>query len=434
MRSLLGRLTLSHLLVSLGAVLLVTALSPPLFRAVYIRTEQQRLQAAADGLGRAAEGLLTTSRDTRSLEVLISTSAEVIGGDVHLDLGDRSFGRVQRERPGQPPRLRAMVELQQPGGVLTVSKPLTGLPQIIRAQRMVTALAALLAVVLAVALAYLSARAVSAPLVAMAAAARRLADGDFSVKVPEVGPGEVHSLAVSMNHMAESLASLDALRREFVANASHELRAPLTAVQGFLQAILDGTATTEEERQHCLKTAEAEALRMSRLVEDLLQLSRLQAGVLEFQLTPGDLRPLAERVIAAVKPRLVQKKLRVEVEAGELPQVAMDSERLAQVLTNLLDNAIRFSPQGGLLRVTMAASESGVRFAVADEGPGIPEDDLQRIWDRFHKVDPARRRTDPGAGLGLAIAKEIVTKHGGEVFALNREGGGAEIGFLLPAL
>jgi two-component system sensor histidine kinase VicK len=143
--------------------------------------------------------------------------------------------------------------------------------------------------------------------------------------------------------------------------------------------------------------------------------------------------------------RLRERDVALAIEAGEIPRVEVDGDKLAQVLVNLLANALRYSPAGGTITVSlrpatnqksagvMTGPADGVRIAVADEGPGIPKADLSAIWERFHKVDPARPRTEPGAGLGLAIVKEIIDQHGGKVFAANREHGGAEVGFWLPA-
>jgi signal transduction histidine kinase len=244
-----------------------------------------------------------------------------------------------------------------------------------------------------------------------------------------------------------SARRLDLMRREFVASVSHELRAPLTAIRGFLGALLDGTAQDSAERDHCVQVADREAARMARLVEELLELSRLQAGVMPFEFQPTRLDEVIEAVVQSLAPRLAEREVRlVRDVCPEGPEVAADGDRLAQVFVNLLDNALRFSPQSGQITITVrqqAGAETtgqaatgdpppgAVVCSVSDEGPGITEEDLQRIWDRFHKSDRARPRTDPGAGLGLAIVREIVHAHGGEVFARNRPPGGAEIGFWL---
>jgi two-component system, OmpR family, sensor histidine kinase VicK len=242
-----------------------------------------------------------------------------------------------------------------------------------------------------------------------------------------------------------SARRLDLMRREFVASVSHELRAPLTAIRGFLGALVDGTAEGAAERDHCVQVADREAARMARLVEELLELSRLQAGVMLFEFQPTRLDEVIEAVAQSLAPRLAEREVRlVRGLPPGCPEVEADGDRLAQVFVNLLDNALRFSPPGGQTTITVrqqAQAETtgpgvpppgAVVCSVSDEGPGIAEEDLQRIWDRFYKSDRARPRTEPGAGLGLAIVREIVHAHGGEVFAQNRPAGGAEIGFWLP--
>lgn len=441
MRSLLWRVTLSHLLVSLGALLLLALLSPYFFQAYYARAEVRRVNAAVTGLSRAAAGLLKTGSPSPTLETMVNNSAEVLGGQValvrttdgHIITASRRHGAFSLDRTLQLWRPVA------PDVQLVVRLPLTGLNEMKRAQWAATLVTCALAALLAVALALALSRGITSPLVAMSQAAKRLAGEDFSARVKERGPQEVASLAQSLNHMAGELEvafnemhRLDQLRREFVANASHELRAPLTNIRGFLDAVLDGTAASPDEQERCLQTASAEARRMTRIVEELLQLSRLQAGVLQFDLAPQDLREIVDSVAGSFAARLREREVAVVVDAKKIPVVEVDGDKLAQVLVNLLDNALRYSPAGGTITVSVQPERSGIRVAVADEGPGIPASDLSEIWERFHKADPARPRTEPGAGLGLAIVKEIIKQHGGEVFAANREGGGAEVGFWLP--
>lgn len=228
---------------------------------------------------------------------------------------------------------------------------------------------------------------------------------------------------------------LERLRREFVANASHELRAPLTSIQGFLGAVADGTAATDDDRARCLRIAAEQAELMRRLVDQLLDLSRLQTGMAPFDMQRLDLGPLIAGAVEALSPQAAAKDLIVTVRADDLPPVRADGDRIMQVLVNLLDNAIRFSPPGGEVTVSAetegGAPGGGVVVSVRDEGPGIPEEDLPLIWDRFHKADRSRSRADGGAGLGLAIAREIVVGHGRQVWARNVEGGGAVFSFTL---
>lgn len=429
MHSLHWRLTLSHLLVALSVVIVTAALSPPLFIQYYERSEQRRFENAANGIARVVDAL-AQSGSRQDLRTLVSTSARVIGGGVELDVGGGeaiSAGTVSL----LPSEARFATFLTE-AGLLKVSVPRAGAEQILAVQRTVTLWAVLIAIPLALLLAYTSAKATSVQLVQMSRAAEQLAGGNFRISIPERGPAEVKSLAASMNHMAVSLASLDGLRREFVASASHELRAPLTSIRGFLEALQDGTADSEKIRRRCLQGAAAEARRMTRLVEDLLQLSRLQAGVMEFEFSPTDLGELVRGTARSFEPRLQEKRVSLDLQTADVPTVMADGERLVQVLVNLLDNALRYSPEGSTITVRLA-HEGCIVCSVRDQGPGIPEGDLASIFDRFHKADAARQVGDHGAGLGLAIAREIVLRHGGEVFARNLPEGGAEVGFRLPA-
>ena len=242
---------------------------------------------------------------------------------------------------------------------------------------------------------------------------------------------------------------LERLRREFVANASHELRAPLTSIQGFIGAVADGTASTEEERQRCLRIAAEQAEMMRRLVDELLDLSRLQAGVAPLDREDLDLTRVIRGALETLLPQANEKNVTVTLEVEELPPVHADGDRIMQVLVNLIDNAIRFSPSGSEVVVSAAprgdeddggaptaeeAESQGRRVVVSvrDQGPGIAEEDLPLIWERFHKADKSRQRSDGGAGLGLAIAKEIVLAHGGGVWAENGAEGGAVLSLSLP--
>ncbi len=229
---------------------------------------------------------------------------------------------------------------------------------------------------------------------------------------------------------------LERLRREFVANASHELRAPLTSIQGFLGAISDGTAATEEEKLRCVRVAGQQADTMRRLVDQLLDLSRLQAGAAPMQPERLDLGAVLAGAQEAMSPQATDKDVRVELVADALPAVWADGDRLMQVAINLLDNAIRYSPQGGEVRVVAGAEGQGpgqqVVVSVSDQGPGIPAEDLPLIWERFHKADRSRSRSEAGTGLGLSIAREIILAHGGQVRAENALTGGAVISVTIP--
>ena len=239
---------------------------------------------------------------------------------------------------------------------------------------------------------------------------------------------------------------LERMRREFVANASHELRAPLTSIQGFIGAVADGTAQTHQEKQRCLRIAAEQAALMRRLVDQLLDLSRLQARQAPLEREQLDLARIVRAAVDAMSVQAAAKSVTLTTDIGDVPPVTGDGDRLLQVLVNLVNNAIRFSPSNSRITISARAGASGVggdvaqaasggagvTVSVRDHGPGIPAEDLPLIWERFHKADRARQRTDPGTGLGLAIAKEIVLAHSGHVEAANAPDGGAIFTIRLP--
>jgi two-component system sensor histidine kinase ResE len=205
-------------------------------------------------------------------------------------------------------------------------------------------------------------------------------------------------------------------QREFVANVSHELKTPLTSVQGFAQALLDGTTDTPESRQQAARVIYDEAGRMHRMVLDLLELARLDAGTLDLQYAPVDICLLMDNVAAKFAPQAHSAGVSIQVEAHPLPPLMGDGDSLAQVFTNLVDNALKNTPSGGT--ITLRARQSGpeIQVEVADTGRGIPADALPHIFERFYQADPSRRGGENhGTGLGLAIVKEIVSAHGGKI-------------------
>lgn len=265
-----------------------------------------------------------------------------------------------------------------------------------------------------------------------------LQDGERTLRVSAARVDTPEGGAVLLVTDVTEAERLERLRREFVANASHELRTPLTSVEGFLGALADGTADTEEERLRCIRIAREQAQSMRRLVDQLLDLSRLQAGVLPFDYEEVDLPQLVAAAIDALSPQAAQRGVCLALNAGDGGDAAAiaeaDGDRVMQVVMNLLANALRFSPAGSRVEVDVEAGDGDgpLTVTVRDHGSGIAEADLPLIWDRFHKADKARQRTDSGAGLGLAIAREIVVAHGGEVSAANAPDGGAVFGFTLP--
>ena len=260
-------------------------------------------------------------------------------------------------------------------------------------------------------------RGMTSPLREMAAAARAMARGDYSRRVTDTSRDEVGELARAFNSMAAELAEVDRMRRDLVANVSHELRTPITALQAVLENLVDGV--TEPDRE-TLTAMLRQAERLSRLVAQLLDLSRLEAGTVPLHVTSFAVAPfLRETAGAALAARRATGgtgEVRVAVEPPDL-LLAADAERVHQVVTNLVDNALRHSPPDAPVEVSAAARDGRVVVEVRDRGPGIPAAEASRVFERFYRLDSSRSADAGGSGLGLAIARWIVDLHGGAIRA-----------------
>ncbi len=239
--------------------------------------------------------------------------------------------------------------------------------------------------------------------------------------------------AVGVLQDISELRQLEQLRRDFVANVSHDLRTPLTSIQGFLEAMMDGMIVDEAAKNRYIQLIHQETLRLNRLIHDLLDLSLLESGKVKWELEPINVSDLISVVLLKMEPQINEQKLTVinEVTSG-LPEVPGNRDRIEQVLTNLIANAIQFSPAGGTIRIQAQTSENLVTVSVGDQGPGIPPEDLPHIWERFHRVEKSRNRATGGTGLGLAIVKQIVESHGGHVDVKSELGRGSIFSFVLP--
>ncbi len=286
------------------------------------------------------------------------------------------------------------------------------------------------------------ARSIARPLHDLQVAAARMGSGDLSARVtvdPEEMPAEIEQLATTFNDMAaklehdvDELRRQERLQRELVANVAHELATPLTAIRGYSEALAEDDALPREQRTDFSRIINRETVRLMRLVDQLRQVARLEAGTEKMDLHPTPLRMLAEDTLDVLAGESEQLGVAIHNEiSADLPPVSVDTDRLTQVLLNLVDNAVRHTPAGG--QVTVAAHPDGVMVwvTVADTGPGIAAEDLPRVFDRFYRADAARNRATGGTGLGLAIVKGIVEAHGGQVRAENNPDGGARMSFSL---
>jgi signal transduction histidine kinase len=284
--------------------------------------------------------------------------------------------------------------------------------------------------IIALFLARLLARGMTQPLRDMAQAAGRMATGDYDQRVPVRTRDEVGQLAVAFNRMAGEMGSLERLRRDLVANVSHELKTPISALRAHLENLLDGV---EQPNPELLGVMLRQSERLSRLIDQLLDLSRLESGTAPLELEPVRLAPLVNRVVTEIETVRADRHIEVREDISpDLPPISADRERVHQVLFNLLDNAFRFTPPGGRVMVTAVRENGACEVMVEDTGPGISPEHLPLVFERFYRIDPSRSRDDGGTGIGLAIARSVVEAHGGRIWAESADGHGARFRFVLP--
>ena len=283
-------------------------------------------------------------------------------------------------------------------------------------------------------------RSVYLPLQRVAQAAVSVARGNYQEKVPVQGPAEARTLAENFNRMTEAVHSSQQTLRDFLANVSHELKTPLTSIRGFSQALRDGTITEPAGEERAARVIEGESRRLLHLVEELLDLSRIESGQEGMNRAPVPVQELFAHCAEVFSLRSQETGVSLKVESEGVPPVLGDFDRLEQVLGNLLDNAFRHTPAGGSVRLSArlsgTAGDGWVELSVADSGEGMSPEELTQVFDRFYRGSAALRRAQDaagrGAGLGLAISREIVRAHGGEIRAESSPGAGTRFVVTLP--
>jgi signal transduction histidine kinase len=275
-------------------------------------------------------------------------------------------------------------------------------------------LTGLVAVVLALVLVQVLAHGMTFPLREMVSAARAMQRGDYARRVTATSRDEVGELARAFNAMAAELEEVDRMRKDLVANVSHELRTPISALRALLENLIDGVEPVERST---LETTLRQVERLGGLVEQLLELSKLESGAVPLERARIDLRPVVEQVLEESRPHAESRGVELALDGDPEVGLRADEHRLHQVVANLVSNAVRHSPTGGRVSVRIAANDGRARFEVADQGPGIPAEEAERVFERFYRSDHARAATEGGTGLGLAIARWIVELHGGSIRA-----------------
>ena len=293
-------------------------------------------------------------------------------------------------------------------------------------------ISALITLVVALVAVYVMTYEMTKPLRQMSEATKRYAEGDFSMRVQVNGRNEMADLAGAFNSMARDLASLESSRRSFVANVSHELKTPMTTIGGFIDGILDGTIGPDKQ-EHYLKIVSDEVKRLSRLVVSMLNLSKIEAGKLSLKRRDFDICDMIFRTMLGFEQVIEQKQFSITgLENMESTIISGDKDMLTQVVYNLVDNAVKFTPVGGEIHFDVVHDMQKVYVSIRNSGKGISSEELDRVFDQFYKVDKSRSFDVKGAGLGLYIVKSIVEMHGGAIKASSVENQYTEFSFWLP--
>ena len=281
---------------------------------------------------------------------------------------------------------------------------------------------------------FLLTRSITRPISLLKEKTREIANGRFEGNLRVSSPPEIGELAMAFNTMCQRLHELERMKTEFFSSMSHELRTPLTSIKEGTGLLLDGVGGTTTEKQKRLLTIVAEeSNRLIGLVNSLLDLSKMEAGMMTYNFQRSSLTPLINKAVTEIIPLVEARAIRLETEIGEdLPPVLLDQERILQALRNLIGNAVKFTPRAGRVKIAARSVEANVEFSVRDTGPGIATENLTAIFEKFHQGAPGAAASMNGTGLGLAIAKHIILSHGGAIWAENHPEQGSTFFFVLP--
>ena len=408
----------------------------PFFASADLEALQEPLiSAAADAEGRIllidAEGKIQL--DTLSLlegtRTNVPEAIEVLAGEE-----SRAYGIHPLEDEGEYAALcaAAMTLDGETIGAVLLSAPVTELRQAIQTveKQLMTVFIAVAAAALIAALVF--AVTLTAPIKALTSTIRRMGKGDLSARVKVRASGELKSLADSYNAMAEKIENFDQSRSQFVQNASHELKTPLATMKILLENLIYQPDMPAELRAEFMQDMNHEIDRLSGIVTDLLTLTQMDSRQTALKLDSVDLSALCEDTLHALAPAAEKAKLTLQADITEGVVLPGDESKLSQVVYNLIDNAVKYTPDGGRVTVTLHADSRVATLVVSDTGIGIPEEDVKHIFDRFYRVDKARSRATGGTGLGLSIVRQMVQLHGGEIHVESAADKGSAFTVTLP--
>jgi signal transduction histidine kinase len=336
----------------------------------------------------------------------------------------------------EDPVVRVTTPIKENGivlGAIIVYSPIKGIDQAISRLIMLIIICVIFALIISSILCYIITKRIAKPIQNLTEASTSIVNGNRNVKVhTKTGFKEFNQLANSFNYMIEKLDKNEKKMRDFVANVSHELKSPITSIKGFTEALIDGKGKTEERTQRFLNIMDKESNRLSKLVDNLLILSRSDSNInIEHQRV--NIKEAVSEVVLSFETKIHEKSIRIDiVDNTKTKYIIADPNSLKQILINLLDNAIKYSPKSSKVLILINDNMDKVQISITDSGPGIPQEDIPYIWDRFYRVDKDRSRETGGTGLGLAIVKDLVEKNGGIVDVKSYIEKGTTFKFELP--
>ena len=371
------------------------------------------------------------------LRALLNSLDPVYRGEVLSQVIEHPIYEEQMVVVGVP-ILRADGQID---GAVLLNAPVAAVQGFLSHIYLFAGIGALIGLLVSFAVVRLFTRSLVQPLRAMQDTAAAIAKGDYSARVEISSQDEIGELGRSINGLASDLGDYmlevgktEKLRRDFIANVSHELRTPLTVIRGYIEAMIDGIIRQPEQVSQCQNLIKTEIIRLERLIQDLLTLSRLQSDKIAGELSPVQLSAVAKHVLTLIEPLAEAKKISLTNQIAEdLPPVSGNRDRLIQLLLIFLDNAVKHSPAGASVRLTLDQNgPDRIRCVIQDTGPGISPEDLPFIWERFYKADKAHQRDSGGSGLGLAIARQILRLHNAQFNVDSRPGEGTRIELEFP--
>ncbi len=351
--------------------------------------------------------------------------------------GRRSYPKNLYEQNKRKLMERVLEELRtlEEGSYRDIYARIEALNEASGSSRRLTILMSVIAIVLVICTSFFATRSITKPLMVLIDKTKEVSRGIFKGDLDIASPPEVSELTRAFNVMCDKLKGVERMKSDFFSTMSHELRTPLTSIKEGIGLLQDGVGGSISDKQkRLLSILSEETYRLIGLVNSLLDLSKMEEGMMTYDFRNDYLSPLIQRVITEMGPLIEAKKIQLHTAINEaLPVLRLDRERILQVLRNLIGNAVKFTPEGGEVRIDARPQDAGVQFSVKDTGPGIPKENLTAIFEKFNQLPVKRSEWMKGTGLGLAIVKHIITAHGGRVWAESEPGQGSTFVFMLPS-